>query len=168
MLIEFFYALKKSKIPVSINEFLTLLEALKKNVIAPSIEEVERFLLRISEINDLIFSKIESNYRYRILYGNSSPETWSNSKTLVKDVKLNLTDCFYNLIFEYQDIRGLGVSRSKEFKIVFDIGEMDMWSLLPVPSLLLVPSEKTFEIVNILYMPLNKLVYWFGGGYDKP
>ena len=51
MLIEFFYALKKSKIPVSINEFLTLLEALKKKVITPSIDEFY-YLARMILIKD--------------------------------------------------------------------------------------------------------------------
>ena len=51
MLIEFFYALKKSKVPVSINEFLTLLEALKLNVISPSIDEFY-FLARMILIKD--------------------------------------------------------------------------------------------------------------------
>ena len=51
MLIEFFYALKKSKIPVSINEFLTLLEALKQNVISPSIDEFY-YLARMILVKD--------------------------------------------------------------------------------------------------------------------
>ena len=36
MLIDFFFTLKDAKIPVSIKEFLTLLEALQKNVIDAS------------------------------------------------------------------------------------------------------------------------------------
>jgi uncharacterized protein with von Willebrand factor type A (vWA) domain len=51
MLIDFFYALKKSKVPVSIQEFLTLLEALKKQVIAPSINDFY-YLARISLVKD--------------------------------------------------------------------------------------------------------------------
>jgi len=51
MLIDFFYALKKSKVPVSIQEFLTLLEALKKQVIAPSKNDFY-YLARISLVKD--------------------------------------------------------------------------------------------------------------------
>ena len=39
MLIDFFFTLKSAKIPVSIKEYLTLLEGLHKQVIAPSIDE---------------------------------------------------------------------------------------------------------------------------------
>ncbi|MDQ9169858.1 hypothetical protein Q8A64_05475 [Oxalobacteraceae bacterium R-40] len=39
MLIDFFFILKDAKIPVSIKEFLMLLEAMQKNVIAPSLDE---------------------------------------------------------------------------------------------------------------------------------
>lgn len=38
MLIDFFYTLKNAKIPVSIKEFLILLEALQKHVITPSLD----------------------------------------------------------------------------------------------------------------------------------
>ena len=51
MLIDFFYALKKSKVPVSIQEFLTLLEALKKQVILPSINDFY-YLARITLVKD--------------------------------------------------------------------------------------------------------------------
>ncbi len=51
MLIDFFFALRKSKIPVSIKEFLTLLEALKKNVISPSIDQFY-YLSRITLVKD--------------------------------------------------------------------------------------------------------------------
>jgi uncharacterized protein with von Willebrand factor type A (vWA) domain len=51
MLIDFFYSLKKAKIPVSIQEFLTLLEALKKEVIAPSINNFY-FLSRMTLVKD--------------------------------------------------------------------------------------------------------------------
>src|SRR4051812_48059288 len=39
MLINFFYALRAAKLPVSIKEFLTLLEALQADVIGPSVDE---------------------------------------------------------------------------------------------------------------------------------
>jgi uncharacterized protein with von Willebrand factor type A (vWA) domain len=39
MLIDFFYTLRSAKLPVSIKEYLTLLEALRAGVIGPSIDE---------------------------------------------------------------------------------------------------------------------------------
>jgi uncharacterized protein len=39
VLIDFFFILKDAKVPVSIKEFLILLEAMQKNVIAPSLDE---------------------------------------------------------------------------------------------------------------------------------
>ncbi len=51
MLIDFFYVLKDAKIPVSIKEFLLLLEALQKQVIAPSIDNFY-FLARTTLIKD--------------------------------------------------------------------------------------------------------------------
>lgn len=39
MLVDFFFNLKNAKIPVSVREFLTLLEAMKKSVIEPSIDQ---------------------------------------------------------------------------------------------------------------------------------
>ena len=51
MLIDFFYALKKSKVPVSIQEFLTLLDALKKEVIPPSIHDFY-YLARMTLVKD--------------------------------------------------------------------------------------------------------------------
>jgi uncharacterized protein with von Willebrand factor type A (vWA) domain len=51
MLIDFFFSLRKSKIPVSIKELLTLLEALKMGVISPSIDEFY-YLSRMTLIKD--------------------------------------------------------------------------------------------------------------------
>lgn len=51
MLIQFFLNLKEAKIPVSIREFLTLLEALKTGVISPSIDEFYQ-LSRMTLIKD--------------------------------------------------------------------------------------------------------------------
>src|SRR5690349_20035997 len=39
MLIDFFYTLRAAKLPVSVKEYLTLLEALKESVIQPSLDE---------------------------------------------------------------------------------------------------------------------------------
>jgi uncharacterized protein with von Willebrand factor type A (vWA) domain len=51
MLIDFFYTLREAKVPVTIREFLTLLEALQKDVIAPSLDEFY-FLARITLVKD--------------------------------------------------------------------------------------------------------------------
>ncbi|HEY9381546.1 MAG TPA: hypothetical protein VIQ01_09915, partial [Burkholderiales bacterium] len=39
MLIDFFFRLRSAKIPVSLKEFLILLEALEKGVIGPSVDD---------------------------------------------------------------------------------------------------------------------------------
>lgn len=36
MLIDFFYTLRAAKVPVSVREYLTLLEALQANVVGPA------------------------------------------------------------------------------------------------------------------------------------
>jgi uncharacterized protein len=51
MLIDFFFTLKDAKIPVSIKEFLILLEALQKNVISPSLDDFY-FLSRTTLVKD--------------------------------------------------------------------------------------------------------------------
>ncbi|MFC5480233.1 vWA domain-containing protein [Massilia suwonensis] len=51
MLIDFFFALRNAKVPVSIKEFLTLLEALEKAVIAPSLDEFY-YLARLTLVKD--------------------------------------------------------------------------------------------------------------------
>jgi uncharacterized protein with von Willebrand factor type A (vWA) domain len=51
MLIDFFFTLKDARIPVSIKEFLILLEALQKNVIAPSLDDFY-FLSRTTLVKD--------------------------------------------------------------------------------------------------------------------
>jgi uncharacterized protein len=51
MLINFFYHLRAARLPVSINELLTLLAALKKDVIRPSIDEFY-FLSRATLVKD--------------------------------------------------------------------------------------------------------------------
>jgi uncharacterized protein with von Willebrand factor type A (vWA) domain len=51
MLIDFFYHLRAAKLKVSINELLTLLQALKKGVIGPSIDEFY-YLSRAALIKD--------------------------------------------------------------------------------------------------------------------
>jgi len=51
MLIEFFFQLRQAKIPVSIGEYLSLLGALKQEVIPPSIQEFY-FLSRLTLVKD--------------------------------------------------------------------------------------------------------------------
>ena len=51
MLIDFFFTLKDAKLPVSIKEFLILLEALQKDVIAPSLDNFY-FLARTTLVKD--------------------------------------------------------------------------------------------------------------------
>lgn len=51
MLIAFFFALKDAKIPVSIKEFLLLLEAMEKEVIGPSLDDFY-YLARLTLVKD--------------------------------------------------------------------------------------------------------------------
>ena len=51
MLIDFFYSLRDAKLPVSVKEYLTLLEALKAEVAPPSIDSFY-FLARMTLIKD--------------------------------------------------------------------------------------------------------------------
>ncbi|HWJ94935.1 MAG TPA: VWA domain-containing protein, partial [Telluria sp.] len=51
MLIDFFFTLRQAKVPVTIREFLTLLEALEKSVIAPSLDEFY-YLSRLTLVKD--------------------------------------------------------------------------------------------------------------------
>ncbi len=51
MLIDFFFTLKDAKLPVSIKEFLILLEGLQKQVIAPSLDEFY-YLARTTLVKD--------------------------------------------------------------------------------------------------------------------
>jgi uncharacterized protein with von Willebrand factor type A (vWA) domain len=51
MLIGFFFTLRDAKVPVTIKEFLTLLEALAKNVIAPSLDAFY-YLARLTLVKD--------------------------------------------------------------------------------------------------------------------
>ncbi|MBQ5950188.1 VWA domain-containing protein [Massilia sp. ST3] len=51
MLIDFFYTLRDAKVPVTIKEFLTLLEAMQEQVIAPSLDEFY-YLARLTLVKD--------------------------------------------------------------------------------------------------------------------
>ena len=51
MLINFFYTLRAAKLPVSVKEYLTLLEAIKAEVIGPSVDEFY-YLARATLVKD--------------------------------------------------------------------------------------------------------------------
>ncbi|TWG85410.1 hypothetical protein L602_002500000110 [Cupriavidus gilardii J11] len=51
MLIDFFFSLRHARLPVSVKEYLTMLEALKAQVIAPSIDEFY-YLSRMTLVKD--------------------------------------------------------------------------------------------------------------------
>ena len=64
MLIDFFFTLKDARVPVSIKEFLLLLEALEKNVINPSIDEFY-YLARTTLVKDVAnFDKFDKAFGY--------------------------------------------------------------------------------------------------------
>ena len=64
MLIDFFFTLKDAKVPVSIKEFLILLEALDKQVIAPSLDEFY-YLSRTTLVKDEAnFDKFDKAFGY--------------------------------------------------------------------------------------------------------
>ena len=57
MLIDFFYTLRSAKLPVSVKEYLTLLEALQANVVGPNSDDAYRiddfyYLSRIALVKD--------------------------------------------------------------------------------------------------------------------
>jgi hypothetical protein len=93
VLISFFLRLKAAKLPVSIKEFLTLLEALKRGVIGPSIDEFY-FLARTALVKDEThfdkFDRVFGEYFHGIetLAGAQAdiPLEW-----LLKQAELNLT-----------------------------------------------------------------------------
>lgn len=64
MLIDFFFTLKDARVPVSIKEFLLLLEALEKDVITPSIDEFY-YLARTTLVKDEAhFDKFDKAFGY--------------------------------------------------------------------------------------------------------
>jgi hypothetical protein len=93
MLISFFLRLKAARLPVSIKEFLTLMEALKRGVIGPSIDEFY-FLARTALVKDEThfdkFDRVFGEYFHGIetLAGAQAdvPLEW-----LLKQAELNLT-----------------------------------------------------------------------------
>src|SRR6266851_2814085 len=94
MLIDFFLKLKSHKLPVSIKEYLTLLEAMGKNVIGPSVDEFY-YLSRTTLVKD------EANYDK---FDRAFAEFWQGVETipgieaeiplewLLKQVELTLSE----------------------------------------------------------------------------
>src|SRR3954453_1388230 len=94
MLIDFFLKLKSHRLPVSIKEYLTLLEAMDKNVIGPSVDEFY-YLARVALVKD------EANYDK---FDRAFAEFWQGVETipgieaeiplewLLKQVELTLTE----------------------------------------------------------------------------
>src|SRR5258706_2378783 len=94
MLIDFFLKLKSHKLPVSIKEYLTLLEAMEKNVIGPSVDDFY-YLSRTALVKD------EANFDK---FDRAFAEFWQGVETipgiesqiplewLLKQVELHLTD----------------------------------------------------------------------------
>src|SRR5512138_387245 len=94
MLIDFFLKLKSHKLPVSIKEYLTLLEAMEKNVIGPSVDDFY-YLSRAALVKD------EANYDK---FDRAFAEFWQGVETipgietqiplewLLKQVELTLTE----------------------------------------------------------------------------
>src|SRR4030081_1571106 len=94
MLIDFFLKLKSHKLPVSIKEYLTLLEAMEKNVIGPSVDDFY-YLSRTALVKD------EANYDK---FDRAFAEFWQGVETipgieaqiplewLLKQVELTLSE----------------------------------------------------------------------------
>src|SRR5437870_3712115 len=94
MLIDFFLKLKSHKLPVSIKEYLTLLEAMEKNVIGPSVNDFY-YLSRTALVKD------EANYDK---FDRAFAEFWQGVETipgietqiplewLLKQVELTLSE----------------------------------------------------------------------------
>jgi len=94
MLIDFFLKLKSHKLPVSIKEYLTLLEAMQKKVIGPSVDDFY-YLSRTALVKD------EANYDK---FDRAFAEFWEGVETipgieaqiplewLLKQVELHLTE----------------------------------------------------------------------------
>ena len=94
MLIDFFLKLKSHRLPVSIKEYLTLLEAMDRGVIGPSVDDFY-YLSRATLVKD------ESNYDK---FDRAFAEFWHGVETipgiepqiplewLLKQVELTLTD----------------------------------------------------------------------------
>ena len=93
MLVDFFYHLRSQQLPVSVKEYLTLLQALGEPLMAPSLEDFY-YLARTTLVKDeALFDRFDrafgSYYRaqQKKLGGKEIPLDW-----LVKEVERRLTD----------------------------------------------------------------------------
>jgi len=94
MLTDFFLKLKSHKLPVSIKEWLTLLEALQKNVISPSIDEfytLSRTILVKDEANFDKFDRAFGEY-FQGVESVAGLELDFPLEWLLKQAELNLSD----------------------------------------------------------------------------
>jgi uncharacterized protein with von Willebrand factor type A (vWA) domain len=93
MLIDFFLKLKSHKLPVSIKEYLTLLEAMQKDVISPSIDEfyyLSRTVLVKDEANFDKFDRAFAEY-FRGIEALAGAEFDVPLEWLLKQAELNLS-----------------------------------------------------------------------------
>jgi uncharacterized protein len=93
VLAGFFLRLKHHKVPVSVREYLTLLEALKKNVISPSIDEfyhLARTTLVKDEQNFDKFDRAFGEY-FKGIEAIAGPELDVPLEWLLKQAELNLS-----------------------------------------------------------------------------
>jgi len=89
MLLDFFMSLKKAKVPVTLNEFLTLLEALEKRLVFGSAEEfyyLARLCLVKDETNFDKFDRVFMEYFAGLEYSGEEllagiPEEWLKKQT---------------------------------------------------------------------------------------
>ena len=94
MLIDFFFTLKDAKIPVTIKEFLTLLEAMRQNVIDQSLDDFY-YLARLTMVKDEAhFDKFDRAFAQYFKGINGAFETNSAIPLdwLVKRMERELTD----------------------------------------------------------------------------
>jgi uncharacterized protein with von Willebrand factor type A (vWA) domain len=94
MLTDFFLKLKSHKLPVSIKEWLTLLEAMQKNVISPSIDEfytLSRMVLVKDEANFDKFDRAFGEY-FQGVESVAGLELDVPLEWLLKQAELNLSD----------------------------------------------------------------------------
>ena len=72
MLIDFFFALRAARLPVTIPEYLSLLEAIKADVIEPSVDEFYH-LARMSLVkNEAHFDKFDRAFATYFKIGRAS------------------------------------------------------------------------------------------------
>jgi len=94
MLIDFFTHLRSSRIPVSIREYLTLLEALRADIMPPSLDEFY-YLARITLVKDeSLYDRFDQAFGqfYRQLQATTPLQPDVPLDWLIKTLQKNLTD----------------------------------------------------------------------------